>query len=115
MAAVTAGGSAGTSGYYLQTTGTGVQWSQVQAGSQVQIDNGSAATYTYIDFEGMGTDTSTSGTVRVQPLTNTGSNTGKRIYSGSTTPSSPTTGDLWADTTVTTDPDLRTMTLMGAY
>ena len=112
---LTAGGGVGTNGYYLQTTGTGVQWAAITAGSQVKIDSGTGTTYTYIDFLGMGTDTGTSGTVKVQPLTNTGSNTGKRIYSGSTTPSGMITGDLWVDTTVTTDPDLRTMTLMGAY
>jgi len=112
---LTANATTGTNGQYLQSTATGVQWATVQAGSQVQLDAGTAATYTYIDFEGFGTDTGTAGTVKVQPLTNTGSNTGKRIYSGSTTPSSPITGDVWIDTTGTTDPDLRTMDIMGAY
>ena len=112
---LTANATTGTNGQYLQSTATGVQWATVQAGSQVQLDAGTAATYTYIDFEGFGTDTGTAGTVKVQPLTNTGSNTGKRIYSGSTTPSSPITGDVWIDITGTTDPDLRTMDIMGAY
>jgi hypothetical protein len=105
----------GQAGNYLTTDGTTPSWGTITAGSQVKIDSGTGATYTYIDFLGMGTDTGTAGTVKVQPLTNTGSNTGKRVYSGSTTPSSPTTGDVWIDTTSSTDPDLRTMTLMGAY
>jgi len=105
----------GSAGNYLTTDGTTPSWSAITAGSQVKIDSGSGTTYTYIDFLGMGTDTGTAGTVKVQPLTNTGSNTGKRIYSGSTTPSSPITGDVWIDITGTTDPDLRTMDIMGAY
>jgi hypothetical protein len=63
----------------------------------------------------MGTDTATGGTVKVQPVTNTGANAGKRIFAGSTTPSSPVTGDIWIDNTGTTDPDLRVMNIMGAY
>jgi hypothetical protein len=63
----------------------------------------------------MGTDTGTAGTIKVQPVTQTGSDTGKRIYVGSTTPSSAVTGDIWIDSTSQTDPDLRTMTIMGAY
>jgi len=55
------------------------------------------------------------GAVSVSPLTNTGADTGDTIYSGSTTPSSPTTGDIWVDDTASTDPDLTTMTIMGAY
>jgi hypothetical protein len=55
------------------------------------------------------------GAVSVSPLTNTGADTGDTIYSGSTTPSSPTTGDIWIDDTASTDPDLTTMTIMGAY
>jgi hypothetical protein len=85
------------------------------AGSQVKLDGGTAASYTYIDFQGMGTDTATAGTVKVQPVTNTDAGTGKRIYSGTTTPTSPITGDIWIDSTISTDPDLRTMILMGAY
>jgi hypothetical protein len=63
----------------------------------------------------MGTNTGTTGTIKVQPVTPTGSDTGKRIYIGSVTPGSPTTGDIWIDSTPQTDPDLRIMTIMGAY
>lgn len=112
---LTAASSAGTNGQYLQSTGTGVQWATVQAGSQVKIDGGAAATYDYIDFVGMGTDTATTGTVKVQPLTNTGSNTGRRIFTGTTTPTSPTTGDIWIDATASAGADLTTMVIMGAY
>jgi hypothetical protein len=55
------------------------------------------------------------GAVSTNPLTNTGSNAGDNIFAGSTTPSSPTEGDIWIDNTGSTDPDLTTMTLMGAY
>lgn len=85
------------------------------AGSQVKIDGGSGTVYTYIDFVGMGTDTGTAGTVKVQPLTNTGSNAGKRIYTGTTTPSSPVAGDIWIDATASAGADLTTMVIMGAY
>jgi hypothetical protein len=102
-------------GKYLQSDGTSATWQTIQAGSQVKIDSGAGSTYTYIDFVGMGTDTGTAGTVKVQPLTNTGANAGKRIYTGSTTPSSPVAGDLWVDTTVDTTPDLTNMVIMGAY
>jgi hypothetical protein len=63
----------------------------------------------------MGTDLGVTGTVKVQPITNTDAGTGKRIYSGTTTPASPVTGDIWIDSTGSTDPDLRTMTVMGVY
>jgi membrane-associated protease RseP (regulator of RpoE activity) len=55
------------------------------------------------------------GAVSTNPLTNTGSNAGDNIFAGSTTPSSPTEGDIWIDNTGSTDPDLTTMTVMGAY
>jgi hypothetical protein len=55
------------------------------------------------------------GAVSTNPLTNTGSNAGDNIFAGSTTPSSPTEGDIWIDNTGSTDPDLTTMTIMGAY
>ena len=55
------------------------------------------------------------GAVSTNPLTNTGSNAGDNIFAGSTTPSSPTEGDIWIDNTASTDPDLTTMTIMGAY
>ena len=55
------------------------------------------------------------GAVSTNPLTNTGANTGDNIFAGSTTPSSPTEGDIWIDNTGSTDPDLTTMTIMGAY
>jgi hypothetical protein len=105
----------GNTGKYLTTDGTTSSWGTIQAGSQVKIEGGTAVTYDYVDFVGMGTDTGTAGTVKVQPVTNTGANAGKRIFAGSTTPSSPVTGDIWIDNTGTTDPDLRTMTIMGAY
>jgi hypothetical protein len=55
------------------------------------------------------------GAVVTNPLTGTGGDPGDTIFTGSTTPSSPTTGDIWIDTTVDTTPDLTLMTIMGAY
>ena len=110
--------AASTNGYVLSVdsaTTTGLAWTVLQAGSQVKIDGGAAATYDFIDFVGMGTNTGTAGTVKVSPITVTDADPGKKIFVGTTTPSSPTTGDVWIDESVDTDPDLRTMTLMGAY
>jgi hypothetical protein len=110
--------AASTNGYVLSVdsaTTTGLAWTVLQAGSQVKIDGGAAATYDYIDFVGMGTNTGTAGTVKVSPITVTDADPGKKIFVGTTTPSSPTTGDVWIDESVDGDPDLRTMTLMGAY
>jgi hypothetical protein len=109
---------AATNGYVLSVnsaTATGLAWTELQAGSQVKIDGGAPATYDYIDFDGMGTSTATTGTVVVSPITVTDADPGKRIYVGTTTPSSPETGDVWIDESSETDPDLRTMTIMGAY
>jgi hypothetical protein len=103
------------SGKYLTTDGSTSSWGTVTSGSQVKIDGGGAATYDYIDFTGMGTDTGTAGTVKVFPITVTDADAGKRIFVGTVTPTSPTTGDVWIDEAVDTDPDLRTMTIMGAY
>jgi hypothetical protein len=103
------------SGKYLTTDGSTSSWGTVTSGSQVKIDGGGAATYDYIDFTGMGTDTGTAGTVKVSPITVTDADAGKRIFVGTVTPTSPTTGDVWIDEAVDTDPDLRTMTIMGAY
>jgi hypothetical protein len=105
----------GQSGKYLTTNGTTSSWGAVAGGSQVKIDGGAPSTYDYIDFDGMGTSTATTGTVVVSPITVTDADPGKRIYVGTTTPSSPETGDVWIDESSETDPDLRTMTLMGAY
>ena len=105
----------GQSGKYLTTDGTTSSWGAVAGGSQVKIDGGAPSTYDYIDFDGMGTSTATTGTVVVSPITVTDADPGKRIYVGTTTPSSPETGDVWIDESSETDPDLRTMTLMGAY
>ena len=55
------------------------------------------------------------GAVVTNPLTGTGGDTGDTIFTGSTTPSSPTTGDIWFDSTVDTSADLTTMMIMGAY
>ena len=63
----------------------------------------------------MGTDTATTGTVKVSPIIVTDADPGKKIFVGTTTPTSPSTGDVWIDESGETDPDLRTMTLMGAY
>jgi hypothetical protein len=112
---LTAGATSGTNGQYLKTTGTGVEWGTVQAGSQVKIDGGAAATYDYIDFAGMGTSTATTGTVQVSPITVTDADPGKRIFVGTTTPTSPTTGDVWIDESGESDADLTIMTIMGAY
>ena len=105
----------GQNGKYLTTNGTASSWGTIQAGSQVKIDNGSAVTYDFIDFTGMGTSTATTGTVVVSPITVTDADPGRRMFVGTTTPSSPATGDVWIDESSETDPDLRTMTLMGAY
>jgi hypothetical protein len=106
---------AGQTGKYLTTDGSAASWGTVTSGSQVKIDGGSAATYDFIDFAGMGTSTATTGTVIVSPITVTDADAGKRIFVGTVTPSSPTTGDVWIDESIDTDPDLRTMTIMGAY
>jgi len=111
---LTAGASTGTSGQYLKTTGTGVEWGTVQAGSQVKINGGAASTYDYIDFVGMGTDTATTGTVKVSPINVTDADPGKRIFVGTTTPTSPSTGDVWIDESGS-EVDLTTMVIMGAY
>ena len=105
----------GHNGKYLTTDGSAASWGTVASGSQVKIDGGAPATYDYIDFAGMGTSTATTGTVIVSPITVTDADAGKRIFVGTVTPTSPTTGDVWIDESVDTDPDLRTMTLMGAY
>jgi hypothetical protein len=112
---LTASSSTGTNGQYLKSTGSGVEWGTVQAGSQVKINGGSANTYDYIDFVGMGTDTATTGTVKVSPIFVTDADPGKTLFVGTTTPTSPTTGDVWIDEAGIDDPDLRTMTIMGAY
>jgi hypothetical protein len=105
----------GNSGKYLTTDGTTSSWGTIQAGSQVKIEGGTAVTYDFIDFLGMGTNTGTAGTIKVQPLTPTGASTGKRIFTGTTTPSSPTSGDVWVDATASAGADLTVMTIMGAY
>ncbi len=113
---LTASASSGTNGQYLKSTGTGVEWGTVAAGSQVKIDGGAATTYNFIDFAGMGTDTATTGTVKVSPINVTDADPGKKIFVGTTTPTSPTTGDVWIDESFDGEtPDLRTMTIMGAY
>ena len=106
---------ASQSGKYLTTNGTSASWGTIQAGSQVKIEGGTAVTYDFIDFVGMGTNTGTAGTIKVQPLTPTGASTGKRIFTGTTTPSSPVSGDVWVDATATAGADLTTMVIMGAY
>jgi hypothetical protein len=109
---------ASTNGYLLSvasTTATGLQWiAAPSGGSQVKIDGGAASTYDYIDFTGMGTDTATAGTVKVAPITVTDADPGKRVYVGTTTPTSPTTGDIWIDESGF-EVDLTTMVIMGAY
>jgi hypothetical protein len=116
---LTASASSGTNGQYLKSTGTGVEWGTVAAGSQVKIDGGAASTYDYIDFVGMGTSTATTGTVNVSPLTVTDADPGKRIFVGTTTPTSPSTGDVWIDDTSDSESteiaDLTTMVIMEAY
>jgi hypothetical protein len=116
---LTASASSGINGQYLKSTGTGVEWGTVQAGSQVKIDGGAASTYDYIDFVGMGTSTATTGTVKVSPITVTDADPGKRVFVGTTTPTSPTTGDIWIDDTTDSESteiaDLTTMVIMEAY
>jgi hypothetical protein len=109
---------AATNGYVLSVNSaaaTGLAWTALQAGSQVKINGGTAATYDFIDFTGMGTDTGTAGTVKVAPINVTDADPGKRIFVGTVTPTSPTTGDVWIDESIDPDADLRTMTIMGAY
>jgi hypothetical protein len=55
------------------------------------------------------------GAVVTNPLTGTGGDAGDTIFTGTTTPSSPTTGDIWFDAVPSTQPDLTIMTIMGAY
>jgi hypothetical protein len=105
---------ASQSGKYLTTDGTTASWSTIQAGSQVKIDGGSASTYDFIDFTGMGTNTGTAGTVKVSPITVTDADAGKRIFVGTVTPTSPTTGDVWIDES-NSEVDLTTMVIMEAY
>ena len=105
----------GTNGKYLTTDGTTSSWGTIQAGSQVKIEGGVAVTYDYVDFVGMGTNTATAGTIKVQPLTPTGASTGKRIFTGTTTPTSPVSGDVWVDATASAGADLTIMSIMGAY
>lgn len=112
---LTAASSSGTNGQYLKSTGTGVEWGTVAAGSQVKINGGAATTYDYVDFVGMGTSTATTGTIKVSPINVTDAKAGKNLFVGTTTPTSPTTGDVWIDETVDTDPDLRIMNIMGGY
>lgn len=110
-------GATGASGYIGADGATGATGptGATGTGAEIKIEGGTATVYTYVDYVGMGTNTGTTGTIKVQPVTQTGADTGKRIYVGSTTPSSPTTGDIWIDSTPQTDPDLRTMIIMGAY
>jgi len=114
---------AATNGYLLavnSATATGLEWQAAPAGgSQVKIDGGAPATYDYIDFAGMGTSTATTGTIQVSPITVTDADPGKRVYVGTTTPTSPTTGDIWIDDTSDSESteiaDLTTMVIMEAY
>jgi len=62
----------------------------------------------------MGTDTATTGTVKVSPITVTDADPGKRVFVGTTTPTSPSTGDVWIDES-NSEVDLTTMVIMGAY
>ena len=55
------------------------------------------------------------GAVSTNPLTGTGGDAGDTIFTGTTTPSSPTTGDIWFDAVPSTQADLTIMTIMGAY
>jgi hypothetical protein len=55
------------------------------------------------------------GAVVTNPLTGTGGDAGDTIFTGTTQPSSPTTGDIWFDAVPSTQPDLTLMTIMGAY
>ena len=44
-----------------------------------------------------------------------GLSSGANVIYSPDAPSTPATGDVWIDESGETDPDLRTMTLMGAY
>jgi hypothetical protein len=55
------------------------------------------------------------GAVVTNPLTGTGGDSGDTIFTGTTEPSSPTTGDIWFDAVPSNQPDLTMMTIIGAY
>lgn len=49
---LTAGGSAGTTGYYLQTTGSGVQWAEVSSSSVIGYNNSTVSAFPSGDYNG---------------------------------------------------------------
>ena len=63
---LTAGGSVGTNGYYLQTTGTGVQWQPISAGITITDDSATSTSTNYLTFT-----TATSGTISTAKVTST--------------------------------------------
>lgn len=49
---LTAGGSVGTNGYYLQTTGSGVQWAEVITSSVIGYNNSTVSAFPSGDYNG---------------------------------------------------------------
>ena len=49
---LTAGGSVGTNGYYLQTTGSGVQWAEVATSSVIGYNNSTVSAFPSGDYNG---------------------------------------------------------------
>jgi hypothetical protein len=97
----------GNSGKYLTTNGTTSSWGTVDAlpsqtsnAGKYLTTNGTVASWA---------------TIQTNPLTGTGGDLGDTIFTGTTTPSSPTVGDIWFDTTPSVEADLTMMTIMGAY
>ena len=88
---LTAGGGAGTSGQYLQSTGTGVQWASVSGGTSISQGNSSVA----VVDAGTGTITTTVDGTVVQTDTVSGS-----AFSG--IPTAPTAAANTSTTQVAT-------------
>lgn len=77
--------SSGTSGYVLKKTSSGTEWGAVQAGDSLPSQSGNSGKFL--------TTNGSAASWAVVP---------DEIYQGATAPASPTEGDLWIDTSVST-------------